>query len=368
MFLTMKKRVALTAVAALALTSAAACGGDKETPATPGSTPELTLRLGFAGAVLSPGAAMYTSLPDVLGFWAEDHLKVEITRVEGTAVALSAMVGGQMDLAVVSGEAVIPAIADGQPFVIPYSLSQRGIVTVAARSDSAITGLAGLSGKNVGVPNLASGAVTFVKAGVAEAGGDPSTVKFVAIGTGAQAANAITSKQVDAVADTDTSVVSFQQAGANLKVLDSTVAGKLVIGVVAATTKDYLGKNKAAVEAWARGVAKATEWMQAHPEDAVKLHYKKFPDTKPSGDDATVIAAGVAQVKARLQNVTASGGGSGPYGSIRTDQLDYIIKYLTDNSVLKKPVTSAQVYDGSLIDAINKWDRTAIRNTAAPSS
>ncbi|WP_327009840.1 ABC transporter substrate-binding protein [Dactylosporangium sp. NBC_01737] len=359
----MKRRTVLAAVAALALLPVTACGDDS--PAAPGPGGEMTLRLGFAGAVLSPGAAMYTSLPDVLGFWSEDKLKVEITRIEGTAVALSSMVGNQIDVAVVSGEAVVPPISEGQPFVIPYSLSQRGIVTTAVPSTSAINGLGDLKGKTVGVPNLASGAVTFTKAGAAEAGVDPNSIKFVAIGTGAQAANAIKSGQVDAVSDTDTSVVSFQQAGVQLKVLESAINDKLVIGVVAATTKSNMTGKKAALEAWARGVAKATEWMQANPEEAVRLHYKKFPDTKPAGDDATVIASGVAQVKARLNAIKAAD--NGEYGSIRTDQLDYIIKYLTDNGQLKRPVQVSAIYDGSLIAGVNKFDKAAVRAVKAPS-
>lgn len=361
------RRAAFAAVAALTLASAVACGDDADTGAQgSGGAEEKTLRLGFAGAVLSPGAAMYTSLPEALGFWAEEGLTVKITRVEGTAVALSAMVGGQIDLAVVSGEAVVPAIADGQPFVIPYSISQRGIVTTAVKTDSPVRDLAGLRGATIGVPTLASGAVTFTKAGLAEAGVDPNGVTFVAVGTGAQAANALSSGQVDAISDTDTSVVSFQQAGADLRVLDSDVADKLMIGVVAATTKDVLAENKAAVEAWARGVAKATEWMQAHTEDAVKLHYKTFPDSRPSGSDDEVVSSGVAQVEARLRNVEAPDGGSGQYGSVREEQLDFIIDYLSEYGVLTKPVDASAVYDGSLIEAINDFDRAAARSTKAP--
>ncbi len=359
---TLKRRTALAMVAALALVPLTACGDDE--PAASGGG-EMTLRLGFAGAVLSPGAAMYTSLPEVLGFWGEDKLKVEITRVEGTAVALSAMVGGQIDVAVVSGEAVIPPISEGQPFVIPYSLSQRGIVTTAVLADSPINSLADLAGKTVGVPNLASGAVTFTKAGAAEAGVDPNSIKFVAIGTGAQAANAVKSRQVDAVSDTDTSVVGFQQAGTQLKVLDSAINDKLVIGVVAATTKSNMANKKDALQAWARGVAKATEWMQANPEEAVKQHYKKFPETKPSGDDATVIASGVAQIKARLLAIKAAD--NGEYGSIRPDQMEYIVKYLTDNGQLKKPVEVSAIYDGSLIAGVNGFDKAAVRAVKAPS-
>ncbi|WP_433077325.1 ABC transporter substrate-binding protein [Dactylosporangium sp. CA-052675] len=360
----MKRRTALAALAALALLPLAACGDD-DSSANPGPGGDMTIRLGFAGAVLSPGAAMYTSLPDVLGFWAEDHLKVEITRIEGTATALQAMVGDKIDVAVVSGEAVIPPISEGQPFVIPYSLSQRGIVAIAAPAGGPVNSLADLKGKNIGVPTLASGAVTFTKAGAADAGVDPNSLKFVAIGTGAQAANAVKSGQVAAVADTDTSIVTYRQAGADLKVLDTAVADKLVIGVVAATTKSSLSAKKAALTAWARGVAKATEWMQANPEEAVKLHYKKFPDSKPSGDEAAAVATGLAQVKARLENVKAAAGGE--YGSIKPDQLQYIVKYLTDNGQLKKPVEVGAIYDGSLIPEINKFDKTAVRAVKAPS-
>jgi NitT/TauT family transport system substrate-binding protein len=358
------RRGLLAATAGVAFVSLAGCGDDDEPADTPGE--DLTLRLGFAGASLSPGAAMYTSLPDVLGFWGEKRLTVEITRIEGTSTALQAMVGDKIDVAVVSGEAVVPPIADGQPFVIPYSLSQRGIVTIAAKSDASFSDLNGLAGKTIGVPTLASGAVTFTKAGLTEAGVNAGSVKFVAIGTGAQAANALKAGQVDAVADTDIAIVSFQQSGVPVKVLKNTVADKLVIGVVAATTKDLLSRKKPSIEAWARGVAMATEWMQANPEEAVKLHYRKFPGDKPSGADDAVIATGVAQVKARLENIKAASDGT--YGSVRTDQLDYIIKYLTDNGQLKKPVTAAQVYDGSLIEAVNTFDKAKVRSTKAPSS
>ncbi|QKW13801.1 ABC transporter substrate-binding protein [Verrucosispora sp. NA02020] len=359
----MKRRRALAMVAALALLPLTACGDDDS--GTTGADGEMTLRLGFAGAVLSPGAAMYTSLPDLLGFWGEDKLTVEITRIEGTAVALSAMVGNQIDVAVVSGEAVVPPISEGQPFVIPYSLSQRGIVVTAVPANSAINGLGDLGGKTVGVPNLASGAVTFTKAGAAEAGVDPNSITFVAIGTGAQAANAIRSGQVDAVSDTDTSVVGFQQAGTELKLLDSAINDKLVIGVVAATTTSNMSGKKDALEAWARGVAKATEWMQANPEEAVKLHYRKFPETKPAGDDAAVIASGVAQVTARLQAIKAAD--NGEYGSIRPDQLEYIVGYLTENGQLTKPVEVGAIYDGSLIAGVNTFDKAAVRAVTAPS-
>ncbi|QOC92125.1 ABC transporter substrate-binding protein [Micromonospora craniellae] len=359
----MKRRRAVAALAALAFLPLTACGDDSS--AGSGSDGEMTIRLGFAGAVLSPGAAMYTSLPEVLGFWGEDNLKVEITRIEGTAVALSAMVGNQIDVAVVSGEAVVPPISEGQPFVIPYSLSQRGIVATAVPADSPINGLGDLGGKTVGVPNLATGAVTFTKAGAAEAGVDPNSIKFVAIGTGAQAANAIKSGQVDAVSDTDTSVVGFQQAGADLKVLDSAINDKLVIGVVAATTKSIMADKKAELEAWARGVAKATEWMQANPEEAVKAHYRKFPETRPSGEDGTVIAAGVAQVTARLQSIKAAD--NGEYGSIRNDQLEYIIQYLTENGQIKQSVEVSAIYDGSLIAGVNAFDKAAVRAVTAPS-
>lgn len=359
-----KRRAVLAAIAALAVTFASGCSGSGDG----GGDEEMTLRLGFAGAVLSPGAAMYTSLPDTLGFWAEDGLKVEITRVEGTAVALSAMVSNQIDIAVVSGEAVVPAIAYGQPFVIPYSISQRGIVTTAVRADSPARGLADLSGATIGVPNLASGAVTFTKAGLSEAGVDPEGVTFVAVGTGAQAANALSSGQVDAISDTDTSVVSFQQAGTDLRVLESDVAEKLMIGVVAATTTDTMAEKKEAIEAWARGVAKATEWMQAHTEEAVKLHYQVFPDSRPEGADDEVVTNGAAQVRARLQNTSAPDGGKGQYGSVRREQLEYIIDYLHTYGLLEKPVEPDDVYDGSLIEAVNDFDRDAVRAIQPPSS
>jgi NitT/TauT family transport system substrate-binding protein len=347
--------------------SSAPTSGSSEAPTSSGPAKQLTIREGFAGAALSPSTAMYTSIPQALGFWKEEGLTVDIERVEGTATALTSMSGGQLDISVISGEPVIIAAGEDLKYTIPYSLSQKGIVTTVVLKDSPIKELKDLSGKTVGAPTMTSGAITFTQAALSDAGLDPNSVTFVAVGTGAPAAAALTGGQVAALVDTDTAVAAFQAAGADVRVVDTPLRDKLVMGIVAAGTTEYITGNKDAVTAWARGVAKATLWMAAHPEDAVKVHYQVYPDEKPDGAEADVIALGVAQIQARLSNILPADK-SAKLGLLTDQQLQDEIDFLLKSKTLKKEVPTSAFWDGSMIDAINDFDRAKVEALPAPSA
>ena len=130
------RRGLLAATAGAAFVSLVGCGDDDAPADTPGE--DLTLRLGFAGASLSPGAAMYTSLPDVLGFWGERRLTVEITE-SGLIEDLGAAMG-------------LPRVRDAHGAYLDIPRYARTMCAVAAAAagvealDTVYTDIADLEG------------------------------------------------------------------------------------------------------------------------------------------------------------------------------------------------------------------------------
>ena len=52
-----------------------------------------------------------------------------------------------------------------------------------------------------------------------------------------------------------------------------------------------------------RAIAKATVFCEANREACVKLFWKEYPNTKPSGDEAKVLADGVKYFPARFDKM-----------------------------------------------------------------
>ena len=316
-----------------------------------------TVRVAFAGSTLAPSAGIYTSLPEALGFWDEEGIHVEFVRVDGTAVALTSLAGGQIEVGVVSGDPVITAAMDGQDVVIPYVLSQQNIVATIVPTDSEVQAFADLDGQPVGVPTLTSGAIPFVQAAVAAEGGDPDSIEFIAVGTGASAATALQNGQVAAAVDTDSAVPVYQRAGVDVRLLESDLSETVVNSISAAVTGTYLDEHPEAVAAWAKGVAEATVWAAANPEAAVDLHYEFFPDELPEGDPQEVLDLSLDQLESRLASMDP---GDGPYGEVTDEQWEGLLDFQLEYELLTERPEVSTFYDGSIIEQANDFDRDEV--------
>ena len=192
-------------LAAILISLLAACGGATAAPATvtpaagaptaAATTAALThiqLPMGFIPSVQF--APFYVAVDQ--GYFAAEGLAIDFDySFETNGVQLVA--AGKLPFAVVSGEQVLLARAQGLPVEYVMAWFQKFPVAILSKAGSGINAPADLRGKRIGTPLLEGANFVGLRALLAEAGVAPEEVTISAIGF--NQAPALTAGQVDAV-------------------------------------------------------------------------------------------------------------------------------------------------------------------------
>ena len=230
------------------------------------------------------------TLPVTLGYWKAEGYDVDVQPVGASLQAIQQMVAGNAEFAEVNASAIIQAnVKNDLPVRVVLS---NGIIdwSVAVDADGPIKSIKDLKGKTIGVFSLATGGIAYLNTYLRANGLDPAKdVEFVPLGLGAPPVEALRSGKVQGLLYWAAAVSTFENAGLKLRKLvgdDWRSYPDYSLSTMQAT----IDKNPAMVIAIARGVAKATVFALANPDCALKLHWAKYPSTKPSGaDEATLI-------------------------------------------------------------------------------
>lgn len=321
--------------------------------------------VGSATVTTTPLGAYYSSIPMEL-YWKQDGLDVEYIGLAGANAAIQALVAGTVD-AVPGTNSALLALYEKHPDsqvkgYFTHTTAFNAIPVVL--ESSPLKTMADLQGKNVGVQSLANSQVPIVRALVAQAGGDPASVKFLAVGEGPEAAHALTEKRVDALALFDGLYASIEAIGIPLRPLTSDAVDRAKLGFNAAlwARTPSLKDNRDVMIKLARGMAKAVIFAKTNPEAAVRIHWKVFPATKPRGvSDEEAMRRGVTTLKARLKNIDII---DGLVGNSTPQQIDGYMDLLVKGGILGKRIPVDKFWDASLLKEINNFDHEAIRKQA----
>src|SRR5215216_2225519 len=132
---------------------------------------------------------------------------------------------------------------------------------------------------------MASGGVIVARALAAINGMDPDRdITIVVAGEAAQTAALLRSNQVDALSQFDTQYALTENAGAKLRLLDTSEIARFPSnGFIA--LEDTLTNKRAEAIALVQGYAKGSVFAIANPEAAVRITWEVFPQTKATGKD-----------------------------------------------------------------------------------
>ncbi len=273
------KRSLPTAIAALAALTLAACSGASESTSSPSddptggdSTPQQeTYEVRVAALPIAETGALWAAIN--AGIFEDHGIEVEIVPAQGGALAIPALLSGDIDFAIGQpfgtfraaeqnlGVAIIGNYADS----LDSGMDVNGVVTTA---DSGIEGPADLAGKRVSVNSLgAAGDVTIMKA-VEDAGGDASTIEFVEVAFPDVPAQ-LEAGNIDAAWAPDPFMSQVVGAGGSIVVhpYQATVPGLSVLMNI--TSQANIDDNPEMVEAFAAAMTDALEWASEN-EDAVR--------------------------------------------------------------------------------------------------
>ena len=324
---------------------------------------KVTLILGIREVL--PSGSVYSSIPKHLGYWKQEGLDVTVQPTGGSTEALQALVAGNAQFGQVSPPPHM-ALMTKEPN-IKVKAFYGHIVHFhqfpMVLKDSPIQKMSDLKGKAIGVGSLASSAVGYMKALVAEAGLDPNKdVTFLPVGMGAQAAMALKMGKVEAISLVDGAYPMIEAAGVPIRQIEpSLLETKLGAAANFVSMESYLKENRRDAVGFARGVAKATLFAETNPEAAIKIHWKIYPESKPTGmDEKTALAQELKVLRARLQTLRVDNKRIPKWGIILPEEMEANQNAFLVAGIIKSKLNPSVYYTMELLDEINNFDSKTI--------
>jgi NitT/TauT family transport system substrate-binding protein len=259
--------------------------------------------LAVGTTVLNVGYPMVT-LPVTLGYWKQEGYDVDVQPVGASLQAIQQMVAGNADFAEVNASAIVQSnVKNNLPVRV---VMDNGVIdwALAVDADGPIKSIKDIKGKTIGVFSLATGGIAYLNTYLRANGLDPGKdVDLVPLGLGAPPVEALRSGKVQGLLYWAAAVSTFENAGLKLRKLMGQ-DWRSYPDYSMSTMQATIDKDPAMVIAIARGAAKASVFALANPDCALKLHWAKYPSTKPSGaDEATLMRWDLNNQRAQLDSM-----------------------------------------------------------------
>lgn len=237
----------------------------------------------FAHAQVVPNEEVpLWAVPKAMGWFDEEGLEVEPQWANGSSAALQVLASGTAQFAHSDKTSLIATRDKGVKVRAVLNLQRLWPYDIAVLPDSPIRALKDLKGKTIGVPSLASGAVPYVRKVYRELGYDVERdMTLVAAGTGARAATALASGQIDALALWGGAYAVIEGAGTKLRHLHAPFEEK-ISSLVQVVSDELAAKQPRVVVGLNRAMMKGLVFAKANPPAAVKMFYEVYPQARPA--------------------------------------------------------------------------------------
>lgn len=259
------RRASLAFVAALlALASVVACDQPDDS-AEAGEDSLTTLRLVNTkyGAELLPVTAGLER-----GIFAEHGIDLQVTRVQTSEIATSALVSGQEDLGLMQAAFVVSAYAAGADLKMVSSLLDELDYHIITTPE--ITSLEQLVGKKMGNPGPNNGNTATMKAVLDGAGIGADKVSYVTVGAQSAILAALQADQVQVGLLVAPFTIEARAAGLNdLGTVEEYLPG-MTAAVIVGTSK-VLEEKPDLVRSFLAALVESTRWCAENPEEAIEI-------------------------------------------------------------------------------------------------
>jgi len=284
----MRGRGIAAIVTALVVIAAAGCGSDGggSSGSSSSSGSAKTTKITVAALPITSNAVL--DLATQKGWFKEENLEVDVKQVPNPPAAIATVQGNQAAFGYTPSMAVLNAVAAGVDLKIAQAADgyPKGSfdkiangeeqakdvddTAIWARADSGIASPKDLSGKTVAVPARKTQLEITIAKTVKEDGGDPSTIKWIALGFPEMQA-ALDAKRVDAAGLVDPFNATAAKKGAKFVAAPGISTFREGAVGMWVTTGSYAQKNKDVVARFQRVIAKANAYANGHHAEMQKL-------------------------------------------------------------------------------------------------
>ncbi|MGQ0655567.1 MAG: ABC transporter substrate-binding protein [Betaproteobacteria bacterium] len=312
----------------------------------------------------------WLTLPLSLDYWRQEGYEVEVLPVGASLQALQQMVAGNAEFAQLNSSVVIQAnVVNGIPARV---VMNNGVIdwSLSVLENGPIKTVQDLKGKTVGVFSLATGGIAFMKSYLRQNGMDPDKdINLVAVGLGAPPIEALRNNKVQALLFWASAQATFENAGLKLRYLYGS-DWRSFPDFTFSTLQKTIDSDPAMVESIARGAAKASVFVFANPDCARRIHWQRFPSTKPSGaDEATLARRDLNNQKAQMDSMKDAFemNGGKLWGNASAEAYGRIQSFMVEAKLIDKTIAPATYMTNipNFWQKINNFDAGAIRKQAA---
>lgn len=305
-------------------------------------------------------AALFLGNP--LGFFKGEGVEVEFGTAPGSAATLQLIAAGQVAMGHLGMDVLILGKARNPdlPVTAVYLHYRGNIYEIVVPEASDIKNVAELNGKNVGVANLASGALPSLRAMLTAAGLNPdSSVGLIPVGNGAAALAMLTAGRVQALSLFRAQHAAIEALGFKFRYFTRPAPST----VVAVNTK-FLREHPDAVAKVLRGIVMGSIFAEANPAATVREHWKLFGKPQGLSDDEAMTRS--SHVLSRTSELwkdykdTAT-----KWGDMSAADWDAMQKFLVTQKLLEKASPSEGLFTTTLIDQVNQVDTAPVLRLAA---
>jgi len=245
--------------------------------ATPTRAQATPIRVGcLAGE--STGAALYAQDE---GFFTKRGLNVSISTSVNNSAAATAMIGGELDVAIADVVVISIGHDKGIPFVAlaPAELHSNKVPTLAiAVGNPALKLGKDFDGKVFGCATLRGLGYLVTSAWIDNNGGDSKSIKWVTIPF-PLGGEALKRGTIDAFVAPDPFISAALELGNHLVLLDKNPIAPAILQGAWYSTKDWIAKNTAQAKAFAAAIGEANAWGNVNTQAAaaVLAKYSNMP-------------------------------------------------------------------------------------------
>lgn len=327
-------------------------------------TAKSTVTFAIGAPVLIDSTAPYASVPKAMKYWEKEGLAVNLQPTQGATASMQLLLAGRADITNGGSTSFYQAAAKS-PQIRVIALQAKNIWQIAVPDNSSIKTIGELKGKVIGVQSFSSASYLFGRAAVAASGLDPDAdVKWLAVGVGSQAAQALKTDIVAAYATYDgPSGVVGSVLGRKLVNLPTPLDE--IPGLLGyATTEKFLKEHPDLVAKFLKGTYEGAVFAAANPSAALQIQWQTYPEQKPRNKSTEeAVQAALPGVETRYIS-GAKPGPSGLIGDIPLSGVQKSIDFMLKYGVIKEKLEAAKVVDMSANEQANDFDVEAVRKSA----
>lgn len=309
----------------------------------------------------------FATLAKELGYFKDEGLDVDIVPGQSSAATAQLLLTGRADVGVAQPDPVMIQRANANvPLVSIYAVSRRGTNVFIVKPDSPVQSLKDMKGKKVGVGDLGSGSVNYLRYRLAKEGMSMNDIQLIATGYGTPGFEALKNGVVDMSISFSGGVARMKVAGYDVRILPQPESEREQYSYNMFAQEDYVKNNPDIIKGLGRATAKASIYLKNNPEAAVRSFWRYSPDRAPKDlNDKAAMERDLAILSAQIRDMAAD---TNPddfaWGSQDAAIYGKIQDYLLEVGLIKEKKDPSIFFDNSFAEAYTDFDPAPIAAAA----